>query len=127
MITAEMVSRVKSMRPSVPSKDFALSQRFYGTLGFALRPLGPQLVEMGLGQHTFLLQDFYKAELAENFVMHMQVGNTDEWWKHIDGLALEKSFAVRAPRAPKLEPWGLRVLYLFDPAGILWQIASRPT
>jgi uncharacterized glyoxalase superfamily protein PhnB len=28
-------------------------------------------------------------------------------------------------KAPKLQPWGLRVLYLSDPTGVLWHIADR--
>ena len=24
-----------------------------------------------------------------------------------------------------MQPWGLRVAYLFDPAGVLWHIAER--
>jgi hypothetical protein len=126
VISIEMISGITSMRPAVPSKNYAESQRFYRVVGFQPTTLGPTLTEMRLGQHSFLLQNFYKPELAHNFVMHLQVGNVDEWWEHIQALALEANFEVRSPIAPKLESWGLKVTYLFDPSGVLWQIASRP-
>jgi catechol 2,3-dioxygenase-like lactoylglutathione lyase family enzyme len=126
MISAELISAIKAMRPAVPAKDYAESQRFYRALGFKATPLGPSLTEMRMGAHSFLLQDFYVPEYANNFVMHLTVDSADDWWAHIESLALVKSFKVRAPVAPKLESWGLRVIYLFDPSGVLWQINSRP-
>ena len=29
-------------------------------------------------------------------------------------------------KAPAMQPWGLRVLYLSDPSGVLWHFAERP-
>ena len=126
MITADLISSIRSMRPAVPAKNYAESRRFYETVGFDARELGPTLTEIRLGAHSFLLQDFYVAQYANNFVMHVWVENLDAWWAHIEGLALEKSFKVRAPIAPRVEPWGLRVAYVFDPSGVLWQISARP-
>jgi len=126
VLTQDMISGVQSLRPAVPAKDYAASQKFYEILGFTPRPIGPQLTEMRLGQFSFLLQDFYVPDYASNFVMHMLVDDVDRWWKHIESLGLEEAFAVQSPGAPKLQPWGLRVLSLFDPSSVLWQIASRP-
>ena len=126
MSSADLISSIKAMRPAVPAKDYAESRRFYEAVGFQATALGPTLTEMRLGAHSFLLQDFYVPEFANNFVMHMAVESADVWWAHIDSLALDKNFKVRAPRAPKLESWGLRVTYLFDPSGVLWNINSRP-
>jgi hypothetical protein len=121
-----LLSDIRSMRPAVPAKDYALSLRFYAAVGFEIRTLAPNLSEIRLGPHAFLLQDFYVPEFADNFVMHLLVADCDAWWSHIDSLALARDFPVRAPIAPRLESWGLRVCYLFDPSGVLWQIASRP-
>lgn len=126
MIATDFISSIEVMRPAVPAKNYAESQRFYETIGFEAKALGPALTEMKIGVHSFLLQDFYVAQYANNFVMHMFVGDLDGWWAHIEALGLEKAFEVRAPLAPKLEPWGLRVAYVFDPSGVLWQISSRP-
>jgi hypothetical protein len=128
MIIAEaIVAGIRSMRPAVPSRDYGESRRFYSELGFQLTDFGPNLAEARLGAHSFLLQDFYVAEYAKNFVMHMLVESVDDWWAMIEPLALDRQFRVRSPRPPKLESWGLRVLCVFDPSDVLWQIASRPT
>ncbi|HVN64459.1 MAG TPA: VOC family protein [Candidatus Binataceae bacterium] len=126
MIDPKLIATIQAMRPAVPAKDYAESRRFYEALGFTATPFGPTLCEMRMGAHSFLLQDFYVPEYAGNFVMHMTVESADRWWEHIESLALDKNFKVRAPIAPKLESWGLRVAYLFDPAGVLWHINSRP-
>jgi hypothetical protein len=125
MLAPELVAGIRSMRPAVPAKDHAESRRFYETIGFDATVIAPTLVEMRLGPHAFLLQDFYVAEYANNFVMHLFVEDSEAWWAQIAPLALETAFKVRPPRAPKLEPWGLKVLCLFDPSNVLWQIASR--
>jgi hypothetical protein len=73
---------------------------------------------------AFLLQDYFNQDWADNFVMHMLVTNLDQWWTAVSRLDLEFHYKVRAPRPPKVEPWGLRVAYLFDPAGVLWHFAQ---
>jgi len=126
MISAGLIASIETMRPAVPAKDYGESQRFYETIGFQARAIAPTLTEMSMGAHSFLLQDFYVAQFAHNFVMHMFVNDLDGWWAHIEALELEKSFKVRAPVAPKLQAWGLRVAFIFDPSGVLWQISARP-
>jgi uncharacterized glyoxalase superfamily protein PhnB len=32
---------------------------------------------------------------------------------------------VPAPKAPAMQPWGLRVAYVVDPSGVLWHVAER--
>ena len=126
MISADLISSIRSMCPALPAKDYAESGRFYELIGFQATQLAATLSEMRLGAYSFLLQDFYVPEFANNFVMHMSVESVDVWWTHIESLVLETNFKIRRPIAPRLEPWGLRVTYLFDPAGVLWQINSRP-
>jgi len=113
------------MRPCVPAKDFGTSKRFYADLGFEIQPLGDGIANARLGRHSFLLQEFFVEELAKNFMMHLLVTNLDDWWKHIAKLDLSTKYGVQPPRAPKLEPWGLRVAYVFDPSGVLWHIAEE--
>lgn len=117
---------IKALRPFVPAKDFEVSKRFYSDLGFEVLPLGDALAEINLGDHSFLLQDYFVKEWAGNFMMHMLVNDLDEWWTHISSLDLASRYGVESPRAPKLESWGLNVAYVFDPAGVLWHIAERP-
>lgn len=125
MITDAMKAGVHTMRPFLPAKDYAQSQAFYEALGFEMAPLGPALCVMRLGVNEFLLQEFYVKDFAENLAMHMLVDDLDAWWRHIEEIDLAQRFGVQAPRAPKLEPWGLRVAYVFDPAGVLWHFAER--
>ena len=117
---------VKAMRPFVPAKDFARSKAFYSDLGFRAEHLGDKLVEMHLGTYSFLLQDYYVEAWAGNFMMHVLVDGLDDWWSDIAALDLATRYGVEPPRAPKLEPWGLRVAYVFDPSGVLWHFAERP-
>jgi catechol 2,3-dioxygenase-like lactoylglutathione lyase family enzyme len=117
---------ILALRPFVPAKDFERSKQFYADLGFHVQPLGDGLADIGLGEHTFLLQAHYTEGWAQNFVMHMLVDDLDDWWAHIASLDLAGRYDVASPRAPKLEPWGLRVAYVFDPSGLLWHFAEDP-
>jgi uncharacterized glyoxalase superfamily protein PhnB len=66
-----------------------------------------------------------RFDQAENFMMQLMVDDLDAWWAHIDALDLENKFGVPAPRAPAMQPWGLRIAYIVDPAGVLWHVAQR--
>ncbi|MEX3916185.1 VOC family protein [Paraburkholderia sp. BR10872] len=115
---------VVALRPFVPAKDFDISASFYRDLGFASFQLGEGLASMHLGPFAFLLQKFDVEGFASNFMMHLLVNDVDAWWSRIDALDLAGRYGVEAPRAPKLEPWGLMVTYVFDPSGVLWHIAQ---
>ena len=122
----DLGSTVKAMRPFVPAKDYAISQRFYRELGFTIQPLGDSLAALHLGRHSFLLQDYYVDTWAGNFVMHMLVDDLPLWWEHIAALDLVRRYHVAPPRPPRREESGLDVAYLFDPSGVLWHIAQVP-
>lgn len=124
-----LAATIVALRPFVPARDFALSRRFYEALGFAVTPLGDKVANVQLGQgaggFSFLLQDFYVKDWAENFMMHLTVDDLDRWWRHIDSLALAERFGVQPPKPPREEAWGLTVAYIWDPAGVLWHVAAR--
>ena len=122
--TQNLTRTVKSMRPLVPAKDFETSKQFYLDLGFRLEPLTDNLVEMHLGAYSFILQDYYVQQWAENFVMHMSVSDVNLWWENILALDLTSRYGVRV-KAPRLEEWGL-VAGIVDPSGVLWRIAEIP-
>lgn len=129
MRTEELAAAAVSMRPFVPSRNFDESRRFYEALGFEITPLGDKAAHAqlgsGRGSFSFILQDFYVKEFAENFMMHLMVTDLDGWWRHIASLPLVERFRVPAPRRPEMQSWGLRVGYVWDPAGVLWHIASE--
>lgn len=112
-------------RPFLPTKELALSKRFYQTLGFEMLLDGADVTIFRAGRGEFLLQARYVEEWAENAMMQLMVDDLDDWWRHIQSLDLPAAFGVAPPKAPALQPWGLRVAYLVDPAGVLWHVAQR--
>jgi hypothetical protein len=120
---------VIALRPFVPAKDFETSLRFFADLGFRGYRLGDLLASMHIGPFAFLLQGRPNDDerFAANFMMHMLVDDIDAWWSRIAALDLAKRYGVKAPSAPKLQPWGLVVAYVWDPSGVLWHIAKKPT
>lgn len=111
-------------RPFVPAKDFALSRQFYLDLGFTLQ-LDAEVAIFGIGRTSFLLQNYYNKDWAENFMMQLMVDDLDTWWGQVRALDLPTRYPVKPPLAPAMQPWGLRVMYLFDPSGVLWHVAQR--
>ena len=116
---------IVALRPFLPAKDFEISMRFYADLGFEISLLGDKLAHVGFGNFTFLLQDYFVKEWAENFMMHLMVDELDVWWDHIVSLDLAVKFGVPPPQPPALQSWGLRVAYVIDPSGVLWHVAQR--
>ena len=114
----------EAARAFIPAKDFDLSKAFYEALGFK-KLLDGDVAIFAVGASAFILQRYYKKEWAENCMMQMMVDDVDAWWERIESLQLPKVFGVQAPKAPAMQPWGLRVAYLVDPSGILWHVAQR--
>ena len=112
------------VRPFVPAKNFELSRRFYEVLGFE-KVLDSEVAIFNAGSGGFILQRYYQKEWAENFMMQLMVDDLDAWWKHIQALNLPGEFGVPPPKAPAMQPWGLRIAYVVDPSGVLWHVAER--
>ena len=120
--TASLSRTVISMRPIVPAKDFDTSKRFYVELGFQPRPLADRLVEMQLGVFSFILQDYYVREWADNFVVHVTVSDLGAWWDHFVSLDLPERYGVKM-QAPESKGWAV-VASVTDPCGVLWRFAE---
>jgi uncharacterized glyoxalase superfamily protein PhnB len=116
---------VVKLRTYLPAKDFEISFRFYTDLGFSAFRLDDSLAAMRLGPFDFLLQGFHAEGHASNFMMQLLVKDVDAWWARIAALDLVGKYGVRAPIAPKLQPWGLVVAYVIDPSGVLWHFAQQ--
>ena len=119
-------SPVTDIKAFVPAKDLNLSKAFYTDLGFTINWSNDEIAELQLGSFRFLLQRFYVAEHAGNFMMTLNVENADAWWEYLQ----QKDFAKKYPgimcKPPQVQPWGIRVIYLSDPTGVLWHIAENP-
>jgi uncharacterized glyoxalase superfamily protein PhnB len=118
-------SGTESARPFVPSKDFEVSKSFYQALGFQKTLDDTGVAIFAVGDGAFILQHYYQKEWADNFMMQLMVDDLDAWWVHIVSLDLPGKFGVRAPAPPEMQPWGLRLAYVFDPSGVLWHVAQR--
>ena len=115
----------ESVRPFLPAKDFAASRSFYDALGFTRELDADGVAIYRIGTSSFLLQRHYQKEWAENFMMQLLVDDLDAWWQRISALDLPATFGVPPPKAPAVQPWGLRIAYLVDPSGRVWHIAQR--
>lgn len=117
-------SAVTDLKAFVPARDPDLSKQFYVDLGFTVNWSNPEISELQIGDFRFLLQKFYVAEHAGNFMMSLAVDDADAWWAEIE----RRGFAAKYPgimcKPPTLQPWGIRVLYLSDPTGVLWHITD---
>ncbi|MDB5720851.1 MAG: hypothetical protein JWP15_1469, partial [Alphaproteobacteria bacterium] len=87
--------------------------------------LDGDVVIFAVGAGGFILQNRFVQEWAENCMMQLMVDDLNDWWSRIEALDLPSRFSVQTPRPPALQPWGLRVAYLFDPAGVLWHVSER--
>src|SRR5581483_8762045 len=121
-----MVPSVTDIKAFVPAKDYALSKAFYTDLGFTINWGNDQIAEMQIGSSRFLLQPFYVAQHAGNFMMTLNVDDADAWWEHIQHQQIAKKYPGIMCKPPAVQPWGIRVLYLSDPSGVLWHIAENP-
>ena len=116
---------VVDLKAFVPAKDHDLAKQFYVDLGFKLNWGNDQVAEFEIGAFRFLLQNFYVQEHVDNFMMQLLVDDADDWWKRIEAAGLKAKYPAITVKPPATQPWGLRVLYLTDPTGVLWHIADR--
>jgi len=117
-------SPVTDIKAFVPAKDLNVSRAFYTDLGFSTNWSNDEIAELQIGSFRFLLQKFYVAQHAGNFMMGLNVENVDAWWGYIQQRELTKKYPGIMCKPPEMQPWGIRVLYLSDPTGVLWHIAE---
>lgn len=118
-------SRVTNLMAFVPAKNPDLSKAFYADLGFTINFSNDEISELQIGAFRFLLQKFYVAEHAGNFMMSLAVENLDAWWQCIQQKEFTRKYPGIMCKPPAMQPWGPRVLYLSDPSGVLWHIVEN--
>lgn len=117
-----------TLRTFVPSRSYETSRRFYKELGFDEKWTSNELSIFHASEsQSFFVQNFYRKEQAENFMMQLMVEDLDAWWTHLTSLDLESRYEGVKMKAPHDYPWGLREIHLIDPAGVLWHITQRPS
>lgn len=120
------MEQVLALRPFVPAKDFELSKRFYQALGFVPTHEDESVAMLKLGSFSFILQNFYTKEFADNCMVQLLVRDVEAWWRGVEPTTLAAQFAVKEPRAPARQSWGMKVGFIFDPSGVLWHVAEAP-
>lgn len=108
----------------VPAKDFVLSKRFYQDIGFVLASEGGGVAYLHHQKLSFLLQDFYVKEFAENLMMHLLVEDVDAWWSKIKSADIASKYGVNVSSIEQ-QPWKMRDFVLADPSGVLWRIGQN--
>ena len=121
--TERGLDQVLALRPFVPARDYELSRRFYETIGFRVTHADESVTNLKLGGYSFILQNFYQKELAENLMLQLMLRDADAWWAQLP-TDLADAFGVKQPRPPAMQPWRLKVGFLFDPSGVLWHVAD---
>ena len=112
------------LKPFVPALNFERSRRFYLDMGFSCDWHDDKLASFRHGNTAFLLQNYYLAIVAQNFMLHLLVENVDQWWQQLDDARITDIYGVRQSRI-ELRPWGMRDFTLTDPSGVLWRIAQH--
>jgi len=105
----------------VPVLDFEASLRFYQALGWHMnfKAENNAIAELELGNGRFLLQYFYNKELAENFMLHINVADAAAWHKHATTIIETGQYASARLTEPKEESYGSLITYVWDPSGVL--------
>lgn len=114
----------EEVRAFLPTRDCDASKAFYEALGFE-KIFDGEVAVFKAGSGGFILQRYYDPGWASNCMMQLMVDDVDAWWAHVDALDLPSRFGVRAPQPPAMQPWGLRVAFVVDPAGVLWHVTQR--
>ena len=121
------MNELLALRPFLPAKDLPKSVAFYEALGFRVSHRDDTIAIMKRDSFSFILQNYYVQEWAENTMLQMMVRDVEPWWAAtVDAEKLVAEFGVREPRPPEMQKWGLIVGFLFDPSGVLWHVAEAP-
>jgi len=115
---------VVELKPFVPAREYALSRQFYRDIGFTLASDGEGIAYFHHGETSFLLQDFYVKELADNLMLHLLVADVDAWHAHLDDARIVETYGVRMTPVVQ-QPSRMRDFVLTDPSGVLWRIAQN--
>ena len=112
------------LKPLIPAKDFKLSKAFYLELGFNLVFENDQMIQFSLDYTSFLLQNFYNSDLANNLVIHLLVDDALYYWHKWKQIKIDIKYQVLISE-PQNQPWGMCDFVLKDPSGVLWRVGNQ--
>jgi uncharacterized glyoxalase superfamily protein PhnB len=108
----------------LPAKDFELSKQFYIDLGFTKTSDSDGVAYFHQGNCSFLLQDFYEKDFAENLMMHILVEDVSAWHKSIDESGLKVKYDIEVSEITE-QSWGMLDFVVHDPSGVLWRFGQN--
>ncbi|MBT2619718.1 MULTISPECIES: VOC family protein [Chryseobacterium] len=118
-----MKSPVKSIRPFVGAKNFAVSRAFYTDLGFEEIVLETKLSLFKKGDIAFYLQDAYVKDWIDNTMIFVEVDNVEDYWKELVFLNLTEKYTDAKLVPIRTMDWG-KECFVHDPSGILWHFGE---
>lgn len=116
--------RIVELKPFVPARDYELSKRFYQDLGFTLASDADGVAYFHHETVSFLLQNFYLKEFAENLMLHLLVEDVDAWRATVEEAGIAARYGVGVSDV-RLQPWRMRDFVIADPSGVLWRIGQN--
>jgi predicted lactoylglutathione lyase len=116
--------QASAIRAFIPAQDFDVSKAFYQALGFAVEWADDNLAVLANGGQHFYLQRYYVKEWADNCMLHISVADAQACYDGISQVLADGSFPGARVAAPKQEPYGALVTYVWDPAGVLLHLAQ---
>ncbi|MEM9878181.1 MAG: glyoxalase [Pseudomonadota bacterium] len=111
----------RSLKAFIGARDYALSRKFYRALGWQLYDITPDLTDVSLGDHHFLLQRYYEKTWCENTMLFLEVDDAAAWRAHIDAVLAADDYGEARALGPKQDGTSL-MTNLIDPSGVLWNI-----
>ncbi len=110
--------QVEDIKAFVPCKDYEISKSFYQEIGFSCDYVTEDLSLLQNGDCFILLQRFYNAELADNFMLQICVKDINSAFE-----LCSKSEQKRKMSEIAVEPWA-HFFYLWGPSGELLHITQ---
>jgi catechol 2,3-dioxygenase-like lactoylglutathione lyase family enzyme len=115
---------IVEIKAFIPAKNYALSKQFYQDMGFTLASDTVGVAYFYYGNNSFLLQDFYEKDHAENFMLHLLVKDVAAWHAHLMAQDLVNKYHIHLSDI-ETQPWKMLDFTITDPSGVLWRIGQN--
>ncbi len=108
----------------LPAKNYQTSKAFYTDLGFSMGSDENGIAYFHAGNCSFLLQDFYEKEFAQNLMMHLLVEDIQSWHQQILANNISEKYNITVGDITE-QPWGMLDFIVSDPSGVLWRLGQN--
>ena len=116
--------QAKSIRTFIGAKDYKLSKNFYRDLGFKEIEIEEKMTLFEVNENLgFYLQDYYAKEWVDNSMVFLELDDIEKFESELLSKNLKEKYQEAKISEIKDFDWG-RVLFVHDPAGVLWQIGQ---